>query len=81
MLTTDSVCNLMGFDKSSHGVMNFDGDTAYTLTTTARDNAAKAGRPDERFVQIGRWLGECGADLKPGEMLVAGKKMSFIGKR
>ncbi|ESQ75050.1 DUF3617 family protein [Asticcacaulis sp. AC402] len=52
--------------------MEMMGDTAYKQTITATFDPAKDGMKDVSTTVAGKWLGACGADMKPGDMVMPG---------
>ena len=73
VLTDDSVCRPMSSEVTAHSVTTFTGDTAYSTVVTARYNPPFMGKTDTTTTQEAKWLGPCGADMKPGDMLVNGR--------
>ena len=77
--TADSVCRPMGSETTSHSVLTVTSDTSYTMTITSHHNPPMMGRADQEMTQAGKWLGPCGADMKPGDMIINGQKMHMGG--
>jgi hypothetical protein len=75
IVTSDSVCRPMSSETTSHAVATFTGDAAYTTITTLHYNPPFMGRTDQNMTQDGKWLGPCGADMRPGDMVTRGKKV------
>ena len=73
--TQDTVCKLMGSTLTSHTVMTAIGDGAYTVEVASHYDPPLMGKTDTTTTIGGKWIGPCGADLKPGDMVINGKKM------
>ena len=71
----NSVCLIMGSQQTAHSVTTFDGDSAYTTVIEANFDPPFLGKTGTKLAQTGKWLGECGPDLKPGDMVVNGVKV------
>ena len=52
--------------------MEMAGDTAYHQTIKATFDPPKDGMTDVTTSVDGKWLGACGADMKPGDMVMPG---------
>ena len=65
----------MGSQQTAHSVTTFDGDSAYTTVIEAKYDPPFLGKTGTKLAQTGKWLGECGPDLKPGDMVVNGVKV------
>lgn len=75
-LTNDSVCRIGSSEVTSHSVTTFTADTSYILVMKSHyDPPTKAGLADTTTTQNAKWVGPCGADMKPGDMIVQGMKM------
>jgi len=74
----DSVCEIMGSEQTSHSVTTYDGDGAYRTVIEAHYNPPFLGKAATTLTQTGKWLGDCGADLKPGEALVNGVRINAL---
>lgn len=74
-LTSDSVCKVGSSELTSHAVTTFTDDTAYSTVITSHYNPPFMGKADSTTTQAAKWLGPCGSDLQPGDMIVQGRKM------
>jgi hypothetical protein len=79
-VTTDSVCRPMSSEVTSHSVTTYSGDSAYTTVITSHYNPPFMGKTDSTTTQEAKWLGQCGADMQPGDMIVGGKKLRAGGR-
>ncbi|MGO9673683.1 MAG: DUF3617 domain-containing protein [Methylocella sp.] len=79
VITDDSVCRPTKSETTSHSVTTLNGDSAYTTVITAHDNPPFMGRADSTTKQDAKWLGPCGADMKPGDLLTHGRKLHITG--
>ena len=77
--TSDSVCRPMSSETTSHSVTIFTGDTAYTMVIASHYNPPFMGHTDQEMTQDAKWLGPCGSDMQPGDMIVGGKKLHMGG--
>ena len=68
----DSVCTVAGVSMTSHSEINGDFDSAYTVVTTSHlDKGPSAIRDTTTRIEA-KWLGDCKADQKPGDMVMPG---------
>lgn len=75
-VTGDSVCRVGSSQVTSHTVTTLTDDTAYTMVMMAHyDPPMFGGRADSKMTQEAKWLGPCGADMQPGDMIIHGQKM------
>ncbi len=77
--TSDSVCHPVSSETTSHTVTTYHGDASYTVVSTIHHNPPLMGHADQEMSQEAKWLGPCGADMKPGDMIVNGQKMRMGG--
>ena len=80
-IVVDSVCKFGQSTTTSHGVVSGDFNSAYTVKVTSkREGGAPApGMPAESTSNMtidAKWLGACKADQKPGDMIIAGRKIN-----
>jgi len=68
----DSVCKVESSTATTHTVISFDGNTAMRTDIHSHYEPAFVGKTDTSSVQTSRWIGECGADMKPGDVLIQG---------
>ena len=78
-IVVDSVCKIGEATTTSHAVVSGDFNSAYTVKVVSKqEGPAIPGMPPERTMTIdAKWLGPCGADQKPGDMIIAGRKMNI----
>jgi hypothetical protein len=81
-IVVDSVCKIGNSTTTSHAVMTGDFNSAYTVKVTSkREGGAPApGMPAESTSNMSidaKWLGACKADQKPGDMIIAGRKINI----
>jgi hypothetical protein len=75
VFTSDSVCKFLGSTQTSHSVSTFVGDTEYTTEISIHLDPPLKYRPaNSKTTQHGRWLGPCGPDMHPGDMMMNGQK-------
>jgi hypothetical protein len=77
--TQDSVCDLMGSKRISHSVTTLVDDATLATTTSIKYDPPKPGLRDQETKQTMKWVGPCGADLKPGQTIVNGKVITTPG--
>jgi Protein of unknown function (DUF3617) len=78
VVTQDSVCRPMSSEVTARAVTTFTGDAAYTTQTTSHYDPPFMGRADQNITQDGKWLGPCGSDMRPGDMIVRGRKLNVL---
>jgi hypothetical protein len=81
-IVVDSVCKIGQGTTTSHGVVSGDFNSAYTVKVTSKREGgpAVAGMPADGTSTMtidAKWLGPCAADQKPGDMIIAGRKMNI----
>ena len=68
----DSVCTVAGVSMTSHSEIIGDFNSAYTVVTTSHlDKGPSAIRDTTTRIEA-KWLGDCKADQKPGDMVMPG---------
>jgi hypothetical protein len=74
----DSTCKIGPYASSSHAVISGDFNSAYTVKVVSKqEGPAIPGMPAERTMTIdAKWVGACKADQKPGDMIIAGRKLN-----
>jgi hypothetical protein len=74
----DSVCKMGSFAMNSHAVISGDLNSAYTVKVTSKQvGEPVAGIPASSSMTIeAKWVGACKADQKPGDMIMAGRKVN-----
>jgi len=76
-MTIDSSCTIDGKPAAAHAVISGSLDSAYTMTVTSQSEAI----PASTMVMTldARWLGPCGADQKPGDMIFSnGRRVNIL---
>ena len=83
-LIVDSVCTFGGATVTSHAVMSGSFDSAYTVEVTSKREGGppmpglKPGTETHMTIAA-KWLGPCGKDQKPGDVIMAnGMKMNVL---
>ncbi len=70
---TDSVCSFGGSTTSSHAEITGDFNSAYAMKVTSTSDKPPAGMPADSTVTLqAKWLGACGADQRPGDIVMPG---------
>jgi hypothetical protein len=74
-ITIDSVCTMAGKARTTHTVITGNFDSSYSMAITAQSEGAAA-----HSINIeAKWLGPCGADMKPGDTIMPnGQKMNVL---
>jgi hypothetical protein len=74
-VVTDAVCKIDTPDgtvnMSSHSETTFQGDTAYSTQGNIKYDPAIMGHAEMAMTSNGRWVGQCAAGQKPGDMIMA----------
>ena len=72
-MTIDSTCKIGGMTSVSHMDVTGDFNSAYTVKMTSQNSGGPAGMPHETATTMNaKWLGDCKADQKPGDMIMPG---------
>jgi hypothetical protein len=73
-VVSDAVCKLDGpngaVNMTSHSETRFDGDTAYRTEGHMKYDPAMMGQSEMAVTSAGRWVGQCAAGQKPGDMIM-----------
>ena len=69
IVTIESECTMGDHKMTSHAVMTFTGDVAYTTNIQSHFAPPMSGRSDSTMTQEARWVGACPADLHPDQMI------------
>jgi hypothetical protein len=81
-LQVDAVCKLGGSQMSLHKVISYQGDTSYHEDTSVHYDPPLLGKTgDSKSTQDGKWLGACGADMKPGDLVTVPSPMNPVPLR
>ena len=71
--TQDTVCGIMGSVQTTHTVMTIVGDEARETTINSKYDPPKMGMGTHQTKQTSKWIGQCGPDIKPGQVRMNGK--------
>ena len=70
---TDSVCSFNGTTMTSHSETTGDFNSGYVVKVTSHNDTAPAGMPRDNNVTLeAKWLGDCGKDQRPGDIVMPG---------
>ena len=72
--TQDSVCKLMGSTLTSHTVMTVVSDAEYKVEVASHYDPPLMASADSTMTLNGKWIGPCGPEMKPGDMMMNGRK-------
>jgi hypothetical protein len=76
-ITIDSTCTVAGKTITAHSVITGSFDSAYTMTVTSQGEAMPGGKMT--MTMSAKWLGQCTADQKPGDMIMGnGRKINIL---
>jgi hypothetical protein len=80
-IVIDSVCKIGDATTTSHAVVSGDFGSAYTVKVSSKREGGRPmpGMPADGSSQMtldAKWTGACG-DLKPGDMVMAGRRMNI----
>jgi hypothetical protein len=70
-ISAESECKIGSSTVTTTSVTKFDGDTAYHSDVTSHFDPALLGKTDTTITQDGKWSGDCPADMKPGDFVLA----------
>jgi len=69
---SDSVCTVGGVSMTSHSEITGDFNSAYSVTTKAHTDKGPEQLRDTTTRIDAKWLGDCKADQKPGDIVMPG---------
>jgi len=73
-VVTDAVCKIDtpngGVSMTSHSETNYTGDTAYSTQGHIKYDPAIMGHSEMAITSSGKWVGQCAAGQKPGDMVM-----------
>ena len=73
VVTINSVCSFTGSRTSTtHATTTFAGDTAYHTEANIHYAPPLMNKSDTAIAQDGKWIGPCGADMQPGDIMMPG---------
>ena len=80
-IVVDSVCKFGEATTTSHATVSGDFNSAYTVKVSSKREGGPTipGMPADGTSNMtidAKWLGPCAADQKPGDMIIAGRKMN-----
>jgi hypothetical protein len=67
VVTSENDCVLGGTKVNSVAVATYTGDSAYHVDIKTHFDPPKLGQSDVTVSQDAKWVGECPADMKPGD--------------
>jgi hypothetical protein len=79
-MLVDATCDVMGAKLKSHTVITGDFQSAYEMKTVSDRISGSTDLPDHSEVtQSAKWVGDCPADMAPGDMMMpGGMKMNIL---
>ena len=66
--TIDTVCTLDGGTSTTHRVLTYMGDTAYTMVLHGQRTQPGSPLYEDTLSEKGTWQGPCPPSMKPGDM-------------
>jgi hypothetical protein len=78
--SVDSVCQLDRSRLTNHTVITFTSDTSYHHVAATHSDPPLFGRADTTSEMDGKWLGPCGADMRPGDVITAMGKINLVDR-
>ena len=66
--TIDTVCSMLGGTSTTHRVVTYMGDSAYTMVMHAQRMQPNKPLYEDTISQKGTWQGSCPPSMKPGDM-------------
>ncbi len=70
---SDSVCKVGGTEMTTHAEIVGDFNSHYTVTSKSHTDKGPTGTPVDTVTTIeAKWIGDCKADQKPGDILMPG---------
>jgi hypothetical protein len=79
-VTVDTVCQVDRLRSTSHTVITTISDTAYHHVAAVHFDPALFGRTDITSAMDGRWIGACGADMRPGDVITPMGKINLVDR-
>lgn len=64
---TQTICTLGGTTVTTHSVTKFAGNDVYHVDITTHFDPPKLGQSEITATQDAKWVGDCPADMKPGD--------------
>jgi hypothetical protein len=80
-IVAETDCKLGPTRMTSRSVTTFSGSSSYRTEVRATYDPPLAGQKEATLTMEGRHLGACPADMKPGDIEVAGKRMNLRDMR
>lgn len=66
--TIDTVCSVLGGTSTTHRVVTYTGDTAYTMVMHAQRKQPNQPLYEDTLSEKGVWQGPCPSSMRPGDM-------------
>ena len=79
-VTVDTVCQIDRLRSTSHSVITTISDTAYRHVAAAHFDPPLFGRADIRSEMDGKWIGPCGADMRPGDVITPMGRINLVDR-
>ncbi len=77
-VVVDSVCTVDKSKVTGHTVITANGDTSFHMEIHSHFDPPMYGPADVDTIQDSKWIGDCPADMQPGDMVTAtGVKMNL----
>jgi hypothetical protein len=77
-VTVNSACKMGESHMNTHAITKFTGDTAYHTDASTKIDPPMAGRSESAVMQDATWVGQCPADMRPGDVVMGnGMKMNM----
>ena len=67
-VNADSICKMGGTTMTTNLTTTYTGDSAYHVDIKSHFDPPKAGQSDVTITQDAKWMGDCPADMKPGDL-------------
>jgi hypothetical protein len=67
---SDTSCTAGGTTVTTSSTTKFSGDSAYHVDINIHFDPPKLGHSDMSTSQDGKWVGDCPADMKPGDLML-----------
>ena len=76
----DAKCKMAGMSTTSHSVLSGDFQSSYSTVITSDITGAPKGMPTHSVMtQQATWVGECAADMQPGDIMMPGGRKLNMG--
>jgi hypothetical protein len=71
----DTACHIANSTVTGHSVTTFVGDTATHTESRVHYEPAMFGKTDATSTQDGKWVGQCPADMNPGDAIISNSRL------